>query len=236
MKKHALSWLLPKPFASGGYVDPVIHQIGHAAVAEALATSDTLEKHRQDLLVSGAPVNETIGPGRIFAVPDTNSPEYHLGLSERMITTLQERIERAKTKRADQRQTFELDREERAAKQEASDMAQAAEIAGLVKSLAAYTAARDVLAVPPPASPAPVDPARLTAVGVRIAETKRTAARDVQVSDSPVNKVKRMRARSGRRETFDVPPGHEAVRDAEGRATGETRLIARVDQGAIDIG
>ncbi|MCK1668646.1 dATP/dGTP diphosphohydrolase domain-containing protein [Bradyrhizobium sp. 153] len=31
------------------------------------------------------------------------------------------------------------------------------------------------------------------------------------------------RERDARRDTFTVPPGHEAVRDAEGRATGETR-------------
>lgn len=53
-------------------------------------------------------------------------------------------------------------------------------------------------------TPAPVDPVSMSAVG------KRTARRP---------------ARPGRRETFEVPEGHEAVRDAEGRATGETRPI-----------
>lgn len=149
MKKHALSWLadrlMPKPIIT---LDPVVHQIGYNAVAEALTTSETLEPASGVTHLQPSTGPEVVKGVVTAAQPGT--PEYHLGLMNQMIETLTARIKRAETKRADQRKAYEQDREERAAKQVQSDQDQAAEIAGLVKSLEAYKAAHDVLSVPPP--------------------------------------------------------------------------------------
>jgi len=82
---------------------------------------------------------------------------------------------------ADQAKLYEADRLDRAERQLTSDTAQAGEIAGLRKSLAAYEAARLVLAVPVVQD---VDPDRMTAVGERIAATKPPNARQVRAARS----------------------------------------------------
>jgi len=137
MKNSVLSWLAgritPKP------LDPVVHQIGFKAVEDALEASATL-----DGSTPTGPI-AFIEPGRMITARDTSTPAYHLDLTEKMIQQLEGRITKAETARDEQRNLYEADRLERHISQERSDDAQADELVGLRKSLAAYHAARLVL-------------------------------------------------------------------------------------------
>lgn len=99
-------------------------------------------------------------PVKPYTQPTELSPEYHAGLASRMIERLDADARRLADAIAAERKQHKL-----------TMSALYAELAGLKRVRKAYKVAGAVLQPVEPVATMPVDPARMTAVGERIAET-----------------------------------------------------------------
>jgi hypothetical protein len=154
-------------------------------------------------IASSMTVTDTVDQSR-FTREERSTPAFHL-------KNIEDILESLRTSEAGVVESINFERERHAAEMIRLET----NLANVLRTIAGYEAATltlrgDNSVAALSMTPAPVDPVRMTAVGEKIAATKRTTRRP---------------ARPGRRETFEVPEGHEAVRDAEGRATGEIRPI-----------